>query len=245
MDESLGKSVTDRIRESVDAVGFAPVERFAAAPREHHPSAICGGAGTVIVYGTAVPRGVLDSPGYCLHLLQRSYHTAYPHLDRVGLLLANFLEKEGHRAVVVPSYAPLVFRGLEPWGILSLKHAAEMAGLGAFGRSGLLYHPRYGALLRLGAVVTTASLPGDPLVEEDPCPPGCEACRDSCPANAFQGGSFQKLACLGHSIKHGIYRHVLADEHGRENLEMVINTTGYNYWIDCAECLKACPLNSM
>jgi epoxyqueuosine reductase QueG len=28
-----------------------------------------------------------------------------------------------------------------------------------------------------------------------------------------------------------------------KNIERVINTAGHNYWIDCDECLKVCPLN--
>lgn len=243
MGEDSEKKLSRWLQERVDAFGFAPVERFTEAPGKHHPSRICRDAATVIVYGTVVPRGILDSPSYALHLLQRSYHSAYAYLDQVGLLLSNLLETEGHCAVVIPSYAPLVFHGLEPWGILSLKHAAELAGLGTFGRSGLVFHTRYGALLRLGAVVTSASLPGSPLAEGDPCPRGCNACAASCPAGAFQGTSFQKMTCLGYSVKHGIYRHVLRDDYGRDNLEMVINTTGYNYWIDCAQCLQTCPLN--
>ncbi len=243
MSGGLEKKLTRWLHERVDAFGFAPAERFADAPEEHHPARMCRDAATVVVHGTAVPRGVLSSPAYRLHLLQRSYHSAYAYLDQVGMLLASLLEEEGHRAVAIPSYAPLVFHGLEPWGILSLKHAAALAGVGAFGRSGLVFHPRFGALLRLGAVVTSASLPGSPPATWDPCPKGCNACGASCPAGAFREISFQKMVCLGYSVKHGIYRHVLGDEHGRENLEMVINTTGYNYWIDCAICLEVCPLN--
>jgi len=231
------------LEDRVEAVGFAPAERFVEAPARHFPGDLCPQAATVIVYGTPVPAATLDSPLYGLHALQRGYHSAYTYLDHVGLGLANLLEREGFPSLVVPSYAPLVFHGAEPWGILSLKHAAVLAGLGAWGRNGLVFHPRYGSLLRLGAVVTAATMPGDAVREEDPCPPGCDACRLACPSGALSEGGFQKMVCLGHSVKHGIYRHVLGDRYGRENLEMVINTTGYNYWIDCAECLRVCPLN--
>lgn len=243
MTEDLEKRVMGWLGERVDAFGFAPVERFEGAPGEHHPGRICRDAATVIVYGVAVPRAVFTSPAYALHLLQRSYHTSYSYLDQVGLALSRLLEELGHPAVVIPAYAPLVFHGLEPWGLLSLKHAAVQAGLGSFGTSGMVYHPRFGSLLRLGAVVTAAPLPGNPKREVEPCPPGCNACREICPSGAYAEGSFQKMVCLGHSIKHGIYRHVLTDDYGRENLEMVINTTGYNYWIDCTECQRVCPLN--
>lgn len=244
MTGELEKRVSGWLDERVDAFGLAPAERFEDAPDEHHPRRICRDAAAVIVYGVTVPRAVLASPAYGLHLLQRSYHTAYSYLDQVGLALSRLLEVLGHPAVVIPSYAPLVFHGLEPWGLLSLKHAAVQAGLGSFGRSGMVYHPRFGSLLRLGAVVTAAPLAGSPKSEVDPCPPDCNACRERCPSGAYVEDGFQKMVCLGYSIKHGIYRHVLTDDYGRENFEMVVNTTGYNYWIDCTECQKVCPLNA-
>ncbi|MEW6553408.1 MAG: hypothetical protein AB1384_03870 [Actinomycetota bacterium] len=236
-------SISDWLCEHVDAFGYAPVDRFSEAPREHHPSLVCKDAATVIVYGVTVPQAVLTSPGYGLHLLQRGYHTAYPYLDQVGLRLANHIEAGGFPAVVIPSYAPMVFHGLEPWGLISLKHAAALAGVGTFGRSGLVYHPRFGSLLRLGAVITAAELPGDTAMEEEPCPPKSRACQEACPPGAFTGGDFRKMVCLGHTIKHGIYKLALSGAEDLQFIERIINTTGYNYWIDCDECLKACPLN--
>ncbi len=245
MQDGLQSLISGWLEEKVDAFGFAPVDRFADSPEEHHPGKICRDATTVIVYGVTVPRAVLTSPGYHLHLLQRSYHTSYAYLDQVGMDLSRLLEGQGHPAVVVPAYAPLIFHDLEPWGLLSLKHAAVQAGLGSFGRSGMVYHPMFGSLLRLGAVVTAAALSGSPVKMEEPCPPGCNACRERCPSGAYAGDTFHKMACLGYSIKHGIYRHVLTDDYGRKNLEMVINTTGYNYWLSCTECQRVCPLNAV
>ena len=106
-----------------------------------------------------------------------------------------------------------------------------------------MYHPKYGSLLRLGAVVTSAELPGDPVIETDPCPPDCEACLKACPSKAFQNGAFQKLVCRGYTIKHAIYPLALGSEEGRKSIELVINTAGYNYWIGCDTCLKVCPNN--
>jgi epoxyqueuosine reductase len=243
LNEELKNLIEDWLRERVDAFGMAPVERFEGAPDEHHPSLVCRDAATIIVYGVTVPRAVLTSPGYGLHLLQRSYHTAYPYLDQVGLQLANLIEAEGFSAVEIPSYAPMVFHGLEPWGIISLKHAAVLAGVAAFGRSGMAYHPRFGSLLRLDAVVTSANMEGDSMIEQEPCPPKCKACQEACPPGAFPDGEFQKMVCLGHAIKHGIYKLALNSAEDLQHIERIINTAGYNYWIDCDECLKACPLN--
>ena len=51
------------------------------------------------------------------------------------------------------------------------------------------------------------------------------------------------MACLGHTIKHAIYPLALKDAQGLKHIERVINTAGYDYWIDCDECMKVCPLN--
>ena len=92
--------------------------------------------------------------------------------------------------------------------------------------------------------MTNAPLPGDPLIPDDPCPPGCHACHDVCPAQAYDGeGRFEKLTCLGLSVKHAIYPLALKDEKGLKHIERVINTAGYNYWLACDECLKVCPQN--
>ena len=243
--DNLKASISDWISGKVDVVGFAPVDRFADAPEAHHPSRICKDARTVVVFGMSIPWGVLSSPDYNLYLLHRSYHTLYPELDSVAINLAKLIEAEGYPAVQIPGYAPLVFHGTEAWGILSLKHAAVCAGLGAFGRSDLVYHPRYGALLRWGAVVTGAEIPGGELIGEEPCPPKCRACEEACPSGALKDGKFDKLACQAYSVTHAIYPIAIRDEAGLKNLEKIINTAGYNYWLKCDECLKVCPLNRM
>ena len=234
------------IENKVDVVGFAPVDRFEEAPEAHHPQRMLQGAKTVIVYGRMIPRGVMKSPDYGKYFLHRSYHSVYPYLDELGYSLANYLErKTGELAVQAPSYGPMVFHGMEPWGVLSLKHAAEKAGLGAFGRSGQLYHPKHGALLRWGAVITSLEIEGGPLMDDMPCPEDCTACIKSCPVNAIKDErkEFEKMACLAHTIKHAIYPLALKSEEGLKRIERVINTAGYDYWLECFNCVKVCPLN--
>jgi epoxyqueuosine reductase len=242
----------ERIRQfcynlGLDAVGFASVDSFDEAPESHHPSSICRDAQTVIVIGKAIPRGVLHSPVYNLYFLHRTYHSVYDSLNEIGLNLSNWIEEEDNcLAVPIPSYAPMVFHSFEPWGVLSLKHAAVKAGLGNFGRNQLVHHPRFGTLLRFGAVVTSTELPADPISEKNPCPEKCEACLKACPPKAFaDDGTFHKMDCLSHTIKHAIYPLALKSEDGLRHIERVINTAGYNYWLECDECLKVCPSNRM
>jgi epoxyqueuosine reductase QueG len=245
MSNDLKRQISDHMQPDVRAIGFAPVERFADAPPGHQPGNACKNAKTVIVFGLPVPRGILRSPDYNLYFLHRTYHTVYRNLDELALRLCNFIESTGdHLAVPVPSYAPMVFKQMVPWGLMSLKHAAVQAGLGAFGRSGQMYHPKYGSMLRLSAVITSAELPGDPLIEKDPCPPACVACQELCPSGAFDSeGAFDKMICLRYTVKHAIYPLALRDAKSLEHIERVVNTAGHDYWLSCDECLKACPLN--
>ncbi|MFW6011346.1 MAG: 4Fe-4S double cluster binding domain-containing protein [Desulfosalsimonas sp.] len=245
MDKDIKESITEFMDERVSATGFAPVERFLDAPEKHHPSKICKDAKTVIVFGIPIPRGILSSPDYDLYGIHRSYHTLYRQLDEIGIALCNFIESKGpSAAMAVPSYAPMVFHGAEPWGLLSLKHAAVNAGLGSFGKSGQVYHPEYGSLLRLAAVVTNAEMPGDEVIEVDPCPKGCNACREKCPAGAFaESGEFKKMTCLPYSVKHAIYPLALKGADALKYIERVVNTAGHDYWLACDQCVKVCPNN--
>lgn len=245
MGSDLKAFIKEYVGPRVTAIGFAPVDRFDGAPERHHPAKVCDRAKTVVVFAVAVPRGMLLSSNYNLYALHRTYHTAYPLLDEIGLGLCNFIEAQGgHLAAPIPSFAPLVYHNLEPWGIISLKHAAVLAGLGNFGRNGLVHNPQYGTLLRLGAIVTSVEMEGDSLIEEDPCPPGCQLCHKACPPKAIGDNSdFQKMVCLGAIIRHAIYPLALKGEEGMKNIELVNNTAGYNYWLKCDECLKVCPSN--
>ncbi|MBI9077302.1 MAG: epoxyqueuosine reductase [Desulfatibacillum sp.] len=238
-------TVLDFLKPRVNRVGFAPVSRFSQAPDEHHPQYALDNAQTVIVFGMAVPRGILHSANRSLYALHRSYHSVYMLIDEISLSLANFMEgKGGALAVPAPSYAPMVFHDMEPWGVLSLKHAAVQAGLGHFGKNQLVHNKDFGTMLRFGAVVTTAQLAGDPLEELDPCPKGCDLCAKACPSQAILEDGFRKMNCLGHTIKHAIYPLALNTPEGIRNIERVINTAGHNYWITCHECLSVCPGNA-
>ena len=99
----LKQGILGFMEGKVDAVGFAPVARFEDAPEAHHPSRVCRDARTVIVFGKAVPRGMLHSPDYSLYMLHRTYHSVYEYLNEVGLMLSNWIEAQGtYLAVPIP-----------------------------------------------------------------------------------------------------------------------------------------------
>jgi epoxyqueuosine reductase QueG len=66
-----------------------------------------------------------------------------------------------------------------------MKLAAYEAGIGVYGRSGLILHPVLGNRIRIGAILTDAVLEPDGRLENfDPCE-DCSRCIDMCPAKAY------------------------------------------------------------
>lgn len=74
----------------------------------------------------------------------------------------------GRFAVPLPADSPYEYwdaEQMEGRGLLSMKHAAVLAGLGTLGKSTLLLNEAYGNLLTLGAILTEFDLASDPPEE--------------------------------------------------------------------------------
>jgi ferredoxin len=114
-----------------------------------------------------VPASVVD-PRYALDRLSRLF------VSSIRMKGMAFLEECGHRTS---------FR------FPQLKLSGYEAGLGVYGRSGLLIHPVLGCRMSIGAVMTDAVLEPDGRLEGfDPCA-GCSACAEACPAGALDAVS--------------------------------------------------------
>jgi epoxyqueuosine reductase QueG len=83
----------------------------------------------------------------------------------------------------------------EQFGYISLKHAAEIAGLGVIGKNYLLTNPQYGNLLWFSAVLTDAELMPDEKAQSTMCD-NCNKCVEACPAGALDNlASFKRKGC--------------------------------------------------
>lgn len=79
---------------------------------------------------------------------------------------------------------------------IDFRVAAQLAGLGAASRLGLLLHPEFGPWVGLrAACFVAADLPFASPMTDNPCA-GCPApCVSACPGRAFPGGSWSVDAC--------------------------------------------------
>lgn len=244
------EELTQKIREycqelDLDVIGIADVqnELFLQAPEKYQPKNILKGARSVIVFGKPLPKSIFKLNHHQTQLVHRVYHSLYKHLDILAVRLSNFLESKGHYAIPIPSYIPLSIRNLEPWGVISLKHAGLAAGLGKISKNGLLIHPKYGTLIRLSAVITTAQLTPDQMYEGEICL-DCNLCIENCPNNAFtKSEKFQKLKCLNAVVKHGVNVLHPYDRNYVQNIELITNTMLLEYSLGCIKCLEVCPVN--
>ncbi|MBK5093647.1 MAG: epoxyqueuosine reductase, partial [Actinobacteria bacterium] len=105
-------------------------------------------------------------------------------VGRVGLAIAEYLRSCGFRALPlspngVYAEGSNVIQGLKP--PFSHRYAAVAAGLGAFGLSGNVLTPEYGARVCLGSVICDAPLVPDRPLDDNPCTE-CGRCLRSCPA---------------------------------------------------------------
>lgn len=206
-------------QSGADLCGIAGLDRFDRAPAGFHPRDILPETRSVIVFARRVPDTVFRIASKVPYTHTEA--VVLGEVERIALTLVRDLEEAGHLAVPVPS------EPYEAWdaetqtgrGILSLKHAAHLAGLGAITRNHLLTNRRYGNRLKLGAVLTDAPLEADPVDPDPRCPPGCDLCRAGCPVQAIQDDSVLQKRCRSRAG---------------------VNAKGY-FLYQCHACRSLCP----
>lgn len=177
--------------------GIAPVDRFGTAPEGFHPQDVYPQCRSVISFACRMPAAVLSCPTSAVYT--RTRNSAADKMDAIALNACIELEKMGVMAVPIPANESV-------WdektgrnrSIVSLKHAAQAAGLGSIGRHSLLITPQLGSMVWLGAVLTDGEWEGDPLLE--PACTGCNRCVEACPVNALAGEQVNQGACWDHAF---------------------------------------------
>ena len=184
-----------------DLCGIARAESFGEAPAGFRPTDIYSRCRSVVVFMKAMPAELTQAENPVPY--SSTAYLVYAELDRLGLALTRELERRGVAAVPVPCDVPYLHfdegtrHGM---GILSMRHAAQLAGLGWLGRNTLLMNEELGNMGYIGAVLTAAELAPDPPREGCPCPEGCHLCQEACPENALIGKTVIQARCRRRSI---------------------------------------------
>ncbi len=150
--------------------------------------------GLAVSLGKRLSDAVLDdiqdrpTPIYFHHYRQMNFF-----LDRGALLVADEIQKRGHRPLAIA--ASQIIDWEKQRAHVSHKHVGRAAGLGWLGRNNLLVNPELGAHFRLVTVLTDMPLvPAAPLDRD--CG-ACRACAAACPAGAIKETreAFDHQAC--------------------------------------------------
>ncbi|MCL2143104.1 MAG: hypothetical protein FWH44_02450 [Methanomassiliicoccaceae archaeon] len=187
-------------------VGIASSDGLSSAPDGSRPSDVLKGCRSVIILGIPFTQDSLlgDTADYT--------NVRTEMVKRTGVIaekVAKRVKSKGYRTVTVTSCSTKI----------SLKHAAEQAGLGVIGRNYLLINPEHGNLLWFSAVLTDASLEPDRKVHYSVCA-DCSKCVEICPSKALDDpGRFGKKKCSDTCMK----------------------LTKNNFEIACFLCRKVCP----
>ena len=176
-------------------VGIAAAKDFGFAPDGFKPTDVLEECLSVIVLGVPFSREALttDPPEYTA--LRNAILTK---MTDIAKAVAKQIKADGYNAKAVSASGGKTIDiggNKEQFGYISLKHAAEIAGLGVIGKNYLLTNPQHGNLLWLSAVCTNAALVPDEKCQSAICD-NCNICVEACPAGALDDiSSFGKKGC--------------------------------------------------
>jgi epoxyqueuosine reductase QueG len=181
--------------------GIARADSFGQAPAGFRPVDIYDRCRSVVVFLKTMPGEITRAANPVPY--SNTAYLIYAELDHLGLELVRELERRGLPSVPVPCDTPYLHwdeASRHGMGILSMRHAAQLAGLGRLGRNSLLVNEELGNLGYIGAVLTAAELEPDPPLEGSPCPDSCRICEEACPENALVGKTVIQERCRRRSI---------------------------------------------
>ncbi|MEE9416412.1 MAG: reductive dehalogenase [Acidimicrobiales bacterium] len=195
-------------------------ERFSADTGEAKPNDLPEGLHNVIMIGQAMDGGLIQTAPSALS--GTATGLGYSKDAAVLLTIAQYIRNLGYEAVPTMNDTALAI----PMAI--------QAGLGEYGRHGLLITPELGTQLRLGKIFTNL-----PLAHDKPKSFGvkkfcesCNRCAKACPAKAIPHGEPVAVALNRSGLK-GVRKWSVDGE------------ACFGYWSkinsDCAICVRVCP----
>jgi len=204
-----------------DLCGIAGTDRFDGAPQGYHPLDVMPTCRSVISFACRLPVGILACRSDMPYTRVRNSLT--PKLDAIALDFCIEMEKRGIVCVPVPTNESEWDERTKRWRcIVSLKHAAQAAGLGTIGRHSLLITPEFGSMVWLGAVLCELTLDPDDVIPESLCS-RCNLCVAACPVDALHYAEIDQAAC---------WNYAFGDNNEKKT-----------WMITCHKCRDVCPYN--
>jgi epoxyqueuosine reductase QueG len=237
-----------------DLVGVASADSPLLGEHGEDPERLLPGVRSLISFGVPLNRAAVCSENMRLNRFDSM--CVYERLNHISLETTRLLTAEGAKAISMPVYLPVDMAG-EAKGLkgdINHKTAAAIAGLGSIGLSRLLITPEFGPFVRLGTVVTDASLSADEPLDENQCE-DCDACRTACPVEAIkEDGTLDYKVCAARMLRSGLpgvitaVRSVVGANQDAAKA-VVYNPDFWDMWqatvsgifYSCSECMAACP----
>jgi epoxyqueuosine reductase QueG len=157
------------------------------------------------------------------------YRTANTFLDMCALKCALYLQHNGYRAVAIPASQTTNSAGIA--ADFPHKTAANLAGLGFMGKSGLFISADYGPRVRLATVLTDYALPAGQLINSQ-CG-SCRACVEACPSGAIVGNAWSVGCSRDDIVDAALCSRFMKDKFGMIGRGSV-----------CGICAAVCPFGS-
>ncbi|HIX77991.1 MAG TPA: 4Fe-4S binding protein [Candidatus Fusicatenibacter merdavium] len=201
-----------------DLCGIASVDRFSEAPKGYHPCDVLPECKSVISFACRFPAGTIHCSSPVPYTRVRNSITAK--LDQMALDFCIEMEKIGIVCVPIPVNESQWDETTGRWrSVVSLKHAAQAAGLGTIGRHSLVITPEFGSMIWLGAVLCEQEL--EPDERKKSICDLCGRCVEICPVHALENSEMEQMTC---------WEYAFGDDQ---------KTKSWN--IHCHKCRDICP----
>ena len=191
------------------------------------PEMILPKAGSIVVIGVPYPETKIKEP--CAGSAQGVLSSLALHEDyhiRVKSLLRKLADE------MKLWYGSFRYKILADSPTLEERILAYRAGIGFFGRNGLIISQKFGSRFNIGCMLT--DIPKISFINETTlpeCPPNCRKCTDACPTNALCGEYLDARKCISYLTQ----KDILSPEE-----ESLMGKHLYG----CDICMDACPFNS-
>ena len=181
------------LNAGASVVGIAASNDFGLAPEGFKPADKLEGCLSVVVLGAPfLQEALLGNTVEYTEIRNGMYQK----MDSIAKEVTKQIIRKGYKAKAIGGLGGKYVNG-KLFGHISLKHAAELAGLGIISRNYLLTNPEYGNLLWFSAVLTDADLIPDKKAPYTVCD-NCNKCVEMCPSKALDHPAvFEHKACAG------------------------------------------------